>query len=77
MKSNQNTAWCNGCDGFIKNISQGNPFTFHFGKYKGRLLSDFSSPDDISYLKWMIEQSFCKNTLKNTIQTHLDNIKNG
>ncbi len=75
MKSNQNTAWCNDCNGFIKNISQGKPPQLHFGKYNGCLISDLVTEEHLKYLNWLIEQPFCKSLLKSQIQSHLDNLK--
>jgi uncharacterized protein (DUF3820 family) len=75
MKSNQNTAWCNGCDGFIKNIPQGKPIQLYFGKYKGRLLSTMDDETEILYLKWVISQSWCKSLLKTQIEEHLKSVK--
>jgi len=48
QKSNQLTAWCNGCGGFIKNMPQGKP-RFFIGKYKGQFIHEVT---DLGYLKW-------------------------
>lgn len=74
MKSNQNTAWCNGCDSFIKNLSQGKPPILYFGKYKDRLLDSMTSQEEVNYLKWVIEQSWCKSLLKTQITSHLNSL---
>jgi hypothetical protein len=76
MKSNQNTAWCNGCDKFIKNIPQGKPATLYFGKYKGRELSSMVSDDELKYLEWVSEQNWCKSLLKTQILSHSISAKN-
>lgn len=75
MKSNQNTAWCNDCDGFIKNISQGKSPQLHFGKYSGRLISTLISEEELKYLNWLVDQPFCKSLLKSQIQSHLASLK--
>jgi len=76
-KSNQDTAWCNGCDRFIKNLPQGNPPTLHFGKYKDRLISSMVTKEEVDYLKWMTGQPFCKAKLKSDIENHLNTLTNG
>ena len=74
MKSNQLTAWCNGCDSFIKNIPQGKPPQIFFGKYKDRLISSLTSKEEIEYLQWLVAQKRCKSLLKGQIETHLKSI---
>lgn len=74
MKSNQNTAWCNGCDRFIKNIPQGNPPVLFFGKYKGRLIATLKSKEEVDYLIWLSKQPFCKGTQLTNIQNHLNKL---
>lgn len=75
MKSNQNTDWCNGCNKFIKNIPQGKPIVLYFGKYKGRELSSMNDEFEIKYLKWVIDQDWCKSLLKKQIEDHLRTVK--
>lgn len=48
LKSNQNTAWCNECGGFIKNIPYQKP-ALYVGKYKGKLIEEIN---DLNYLQW-------------------------
>jgi hypothetical protein len=74
MKSNQLTAWCNGCDKFIKNISQGKTPQLYFGKYIGREIASMTSAEELRYLKWLSDQPMCKNLLKSQIETHLKSI---
>lgn len=51
LKSNQNTARCNDCNTFIKNIPYEQP-KFYVGKYQGK---EIGSIDDLNYLKWAVE----------------------
>lgn len=74
QKSNQLTAWCNGCDKFIKNIPQGKPAQIFFGKYKDRFIDSLTAKDEVEYLQWLIQQPWCKNTLKGYIETHLKSL---
>jgi len=75
-KSNQDTAWCNGCDRYIKNLPQGNPPELHFGKYKDKLISNMISKEETDYLKCLLGQPFCKSKLKSDIENHLKSIAN-
>ena len=74
MKTNQLTAWCNGCDGFIKNIAQCKPPQIFFGRYKDRFISTLTSKEEVEYLKWLVAQTWCKNLLKGQIENHLKEI---
>src|SRR4051812_12897154 len=49
-KANNDVAYCNGCDKYIKNIPQRNAPMLHFGKYKGQFIKDI---EDVSYLEWV------------------------
>jgi hypothetical protein len=51
LRANQLTAWCNSCNGFLKNLAQGKP-RFFIGKYKGDFIHEVT---DLSYLKWFQE----------------------
>ena len=72
MKSGQNTAWCNGCSRFIKNISQGKPPTIFFGKYKGTLVSEMQ---DVSYLEWLIKANVASPKLIDPIKDRISELK--
>ena len=50
LKSNNLVAYCDDCGMFIKNIPQGKPQEFHFGKYKGILVKECN---DLPYMKWV------------------------
>ena len=52
MKSNQNVATCNGCGKFIKNVAY-NPPALYFGKYSGKAIKDYFTPDEVNYLHWI------------------------
>lgn len=51
QKAHNKTAWCNGCDSFIKNIQYSDKQIMYFGKYKGL---EISSINEVSYLEWMV-----------------------
>lgn len=48
LKSNQNTAWCNECSGFIKNVPYEKPMLY-VGKYAKKPIEGLT---DLSYLQW-------------------------
>ena len=73
LKSNQATAWCNGCDKFIKNVPYKSPMLY-FGKYKERLISSMVSKEEVEYLQWVAAQTWCKNVLKRQIENHFRTI---
>lgn len=52
MKSNQLVATCDRCGAFIKNIPY-NPPALYFGKYKGKAIKDYFTPDEVNYLHWV------------------------
>lgn len=52
-KANNLVAYCKSCGKYIKNI----PYTIpkiQFGKYKGTKVRDFTTPEMINYLHWII-----------------------
>lgn len=51
-KSNQQCAYCNGCDKFIKNIPYRSQTIIYFGKYKG---TDINEITDVPYMQWMYD----------------------
>lgn len=56
MKSGQLTAWCNGCDKYIKNISY-QVQKFYFGKHKGKAVKEV---EDKNYLQWFLDNAGIK-----------------
>ena len=64
MKSNQNVATCNGCGKFIKNMPQGKPMLFHFGKYKGTRIDECP---DYQYLIWIMTKCQLKKNVMDAI----------
>jgi len=64
------SAYCNGCQNYIKHLPQNKPVKIHFGKYAGCELSTLTAPDDIRYLIWL---SGCdiKANLKTAILEHI------
>ena len=71
FKSNQKTAWCNGCGTFIKNIPHSLP-RFYFGKYKGGKVGECS---DMGYLNWFLENTNPKPAMKEAIINQIEVIK--
>lgn len=51
-KAHNDVATCNGCGAFIKNIPYAEP-ALYFGKFKGKPIKDFVTPDEIRYLYWV------------------------
>lgn len=52
-KANNLVAYCTSCGKYIKNIPYSIP-TLHFGKYKGTKIVDFTTPEMMNYLHWVI-----------------------
>jgi hypothetical protein len=72
LKNNQNTAWCNGCGSFLKNIPYAKP-ALYFGKFKGRTIESMTSKEESQYLHWLINSDFRLNpTLEKHIKNHLN-----
>jgi uncharacterized protein (DUF3820 family) len=66
------TAFCNDCDSYIKNLPQGKPTTLFFGKYNGRTLDSMIDAEEIRYLKWLATKPDLKpNSLKTAIDAFL------
>ena len=72
LKNNQNTAFCNSCGTFIKNIPYSKP-KFYFGKYSGTLISDC---DDLNYLDWFLNNTKPKANIKQAVETQIKTLKN-
>jgi len=67
-----NTAYCNGCDAYIKHLPQNNPIvTMPFGKYKGRDISSLLSSEELRYVEWMIHNSTANEKIKTALKLHL------
>ena len=72
-KANNHVAFCNGCGKFIKNIPHSEkPPQFYFGKYKGKLISDFSTPEELQYLDWALNNINMSVSLAKAVTTQLD-----
>jgi len=52
MKSGQQTAYCNGCGKYIKNIPYAEP-KMYVGKYSQTKISEIT---DLPYLEWALEK---------------------
>jgi hypothetical protein len=55
-------AYCHECGKFIKNIPHSKPQMLHFGKHKGKPISQVAE-EDSSYLRWLSSQDI-KESLK-------------
>lgn len=64
-KANNNCAFCNSCDRFIKNVPSDDKPKFHFGKYKDTFIEDCN---DMQYLIWARDNL---NNLKGRYRTAL------
>lgn len=67
LKSNQNTAWCNECNGFIKNIPYSKP-ALYVGKYKGKPIDEL---EDLNYLQWAEKNMKLNARTKEAIQSRI------
>ena len=54
LRQNQKTAWCNGCDSYIKNIPYQKP-KMYFGKYKGLVIEQMTLPEHRNYFNWLLQ----------------------
>ena len=73
MKNNQNTAWCNDCNSFMGNEPYSNQKpVLYFGKYKGKLIEDFESPEEIKYLQWVKNTPDLWDNLKSNVQAAIE-----
>ena len=73
MKNGQKTAWCRGCDSFIKNIPYAPPM-FYFGKYKGTKISECT---DIQYLYWGLKKGLFKGGIKTAVEQRVEELDGG
>lgn len=71
LKSNQNTAWCNECNGFIKNIPYEKPMLY-VGKYARKPIE---SLEDISYLKWAEKNMKLNQRTKDAIKQRISQLE--
>ena len=53
-KANNLVAYCTACGKYIKNIPYTIP-TINFGKYKGTKVRDFTTPEMMNYLHWVLK----------------------
>jgi len=73
QKANNIVAYCEDCGSYIKNLPQGNPQAFYFGKYKDTLVSECN---DLSYLKWAIENIKCTSSMKQALTDRILSLEN-
>jgi uncharacterized protein (DUF3820 family) len=66
------TAYCNGCDAYIKHLPKNNPIVIMpFGKYKGREISSLLSDEELRYVTWMLHNSTANEKIKTALKNHL------
>jgi uncharacterized protein (DUF3820 family) len=65
------TAYCNGCNKYIKHLPQNQPLKIHFGKYQGREVNSMVLPDEVKYLGWLLTLENLKGNLRAAIMSHL------
>ena len=68
------TAYCDSCGSYIKNLPQGKPFIFMFGKFKGTPLLDMRSKEQTDYLHWILASDM-NNTIKTKVVEHLKTLE--
>ncbi len=66
-KSNNEVAYCNGCQAYIKNIPHDKP-KLYVGKYKGIPIDEI---EDIPYLKWALGTLQLTTNIKMAIQSRI------
>jgi len=71
IKGVHHTAYCNGCDAYIKNVSY-QPPQFFFGKYKGTLIADCK---DVPYMKWCVKEGVVKASIKRAVEDRISEIE--
>ena len=71
LKSNQNTAWCNECNGFIKNIPYQKP-ALYVGKYKGKPIEEI---DDLKYLQWAFREMNVNERIKTALSQRISQLE--
>lgn len=69
-KNGQKTAWCNGCDAWIKNIPHAEPMMY-FGKYKGAKIFEVT---DRQYLQWCLEKGLFKGNIKDAVEKRISEL---
>lgn len=71
-KANNDVAYCNGCDRYIKNIPHSEP-AFYIGKYKGTPIKDI---EDMGYLKWALKEMKLTANMRTAIQKRISEFEN-
>lgn len=71
QRGTHKTAYCNSCDRYIKHLSQGLPIKLYFGKYLGREVQSMVEPEEIEYLKWLLNGGIKQKNLREAVTNHL------
>ena len=73
-KANNQCAFCNGCEAFIKNIPYAPNTIIYFGKYKGK---DINELTDVPYMEWMYQNvDRLKEHQKQALNNRINLLKN-
>jgi|1_EtaG_2_1085319.scaffolds.fasta_scaffold03456_5 hypothetical protein len=72
QKSNNLVERCINCDKFIRNAPHDKP-RIYFGKYKGKAIDEFNTPEMMSYLYWMKNNPEVWAKLSRNVQTAITN----
>lgn len=71
-KANNDVAYCNGCDSYIKNIPRDVP-KLYIGKYKDIPISEI---ENMGYLKWALKELRLTGTVKAAIEKRISEFEN-
>jgi len=70
------SAYCPECSAYIKHMPKEvkTDFVFYFGKYKGKKLTELTTPQDAQYLHWLLQSeagTMLKQHQRELIEKHL------
>ena len=72
MKSGQNTAYCNECGKYLKNVPYEKDKYFYVGKYSGICISQI---EDLSYLRWAFDNMKLSPAYKEAVKNQIDKLQ--
>jgi len=72
LKNGQNVASCEKCNTFYKNLPNESEAVLYFGKYKGSIISQMSTKEEINYLNWLLTSEIkLSSKIKTAVQKKL------